>query len=300
MSRLPLGDHLIDLESGDVMSPHGGARLRPMELVLLRRLYAAHGDTVGRERLLVDVWGYARASSSRTLDTTIARLRSHLEPDPLNPAFILTDHGEGYALVRRPPLSGRPIVGREELLARIAARLPGGGWLTLAGPGGIGKTRLLEAVAELPRGGRPLLHVDVPTEGIGALAAAVMDPKRVVLVDLGVAPASVLDAVVGPATVVVASRFILDRHGETVVRVPPVDGRLPLAIALHGRADAVERLRANLASTLSLLSEQARAAWAELPTMPAPDVVDELASAGVVCWREGGLIRAPYLELIDG
>lgn len=296
MRLLALGDRRVDLETGDLHGPEGLTRLRPLELALLNRLYAAHGDTVSRERLLVDVWGYAPASPSRTLDTAVARLRARLAGDPPNPTALLTDHGEGYALVRRPPRSGRPIVGREALLARVAAWLPGGGWLTLAGPGGIGKSRLLEAIADLPRAGRPLVYVDVPDEGAAALSSALADARRVVLADLGASPPMALDGVEGPATVVVASRFVLDRRGEAVLRVPPVDDQLPLA--LTGAPDA--RLRENLASTLGLLSEPARAAWSDLPGTPEDAVVDELSRAGVVCWRDGALVRAPWLEVAGG
>lgn len=295
MPRLSLGDRLVDLDSGTLHGPPGAGSLRPLELALLRRLYDAHGEVVSRAELLVDVFGYSPVSRSRTLDATVARLRHRIEDDPTRPAFVLTSHGEGYTLLRRPPRSGRPLIGRGDLLDRVARWLPTGGWLTLAGPGGIGKTRLLEAIADLPRGGRTLVHVDVPNEGPEALAAAVRGAQRVVLADLGASPPGIVDAVDGPATVVIASRLVLDRVGETVIRVPPVDGVLPLAIAVAGSPDADARIRENLASTLALLSPRARAAWAALPNASDPAAIDELAAAGVACWRDGVVVPVPYL-----
>lgn len=294
MGRLALGERRVDLITGDIL-PDGG-RLRPYELALLRRLYAACGETVPRERLLVEVWGYSHLSASRTLDTTIARLRAQLEP----PAVLLTEHGAGYALRRAPPRTDGPLLGREALLERIAAWLPGGGWLTLAGPGGIGKSRLLEAIAELPRGGRPLVYVDVGEEGVDALADAVTDARRVVLADLGALPPAAIDGVDGPATVVVASRLVLDRRGETVAAVPPIGDRLPLALALAGAPDRAERLAANRASTLAMLSAAAREAWARLPELPEEALVDELTRAGLVWWRDGRCERAPWLDEAHG
>jgi len=254
---------------------------------------------VSRERLLVQVWSYASVFASGTLDTTIARLPAKLEPEPMSPRFILTHHGEGYALVRRLPRPGRPLMGREALLEGVVEWLAGSGPLTLAGPSGIGESGLLDAIADLPLGGRPIVFVDVPSEGAAGLAAAVSDAPRLVLADLGCLPPSAIDGLSSLSSHCIASQLVLDDRGERVVRVPPLVGRSPLAIAVEGTADAGLRLRENLESTLSLPSDRARAAWRSLLGSPDDDMVDELFQVGVVCWHDRRAARAPHVQIAD-
>ena len=66
------------------------------EFELLVYLLEHRGETVTRERLLDEVWGYERFPTTRTVDTHILRLRRKFEADPDRPAFILTVHGQGY------------------------------------------------------------------------------------------------------------------------------------------------------------------------------------------------------------
>jgi DNA-binding response OmpR family regulator len=69
------------------------AHLTPTEFDLLVHL-AGHPRTVlPRERLLADVWGWADASGTRTVDSHIKGLRRKLGSD-----LIRTVHGVGYAL----------------------------------------------------------------------------------------------------------------------------------------------------------------------------------------------------------
>ncbi len=69
------------------------AHLTPTEFDLLVHL-ASHPRTVlARERLLADVWGWADASGTRTVDSHIKGLRRKLGAD-----LIRTVHGVGYAL----------------------------------------------------------------------------------------------------------------------------------------------------------------------------------------------------------
>ena len=61
------------------------------------------GEAVSREELYAQVWGYADAVVSRTVDTTVRRLRTKIEADPSNPAHLQTVHGQGYRF--RPPVA---------------------------------------------------------------------------------------------------------------------------------------------------------------------------------------------------
>ena len=90
---LRFGDLEINQAERRVLRGGIEARLTPTEFDLLVHL-AAHPRTVlPRERLLADVWGWADASGTRTVDSHIKGLRRKLGPD-----LIRTVHGVGYAL----------------------------------------------------------------------------------------------------------------------------------------------------------------------------------------------------------
>ena len=57
------------------------------------------GDTVTREQLLEDVWGYENYPSTRTVDTHIAKLRAKIGDSGSEPRYILTIHGMGYKFI---------------------------------------------------------------------------------------------------------------------------------------------------------------------------------------------------------
>ena len=90
---LRLGDLEINQAERRVLRGGVEAHLTPTEFDLLVHL-AAHPRTVlPRERLLADVWGWADASGTRTVDSHIKGLRRKLGSD-----LIRTVHGVGYAL----------------------------------------------------------------------------------------------------------------------------------------------------------------------------------------------------------
>ncbi|MCB9763283.1 MAG: winged helix-turn-helix domain-containing protein [Alphaproteobacteria bacterium] len=125
-------------------------RLTQKELDLLLYLTARESRVVPREELLGAVWGYGPQVRTRTLDTTIARLRRKIEPNPAEPVHILTSPGRGYLFCHanqaaEPPLG--PIrtsfVGRQPELARIGDALAEPSrQMAIVGPPGLGKTRL--------------------------------------------------------------------------------------------------------------------------------------------------------------
>jgi DNA-binding winged helix-turn-helix (wHTH) protein/tetratricopeptide (TPR) repeat protein len=142
-----LPDRSVDLDTGRIST---GGELRPMELRLLRYLLQRRGEVVAHEELLAHVWGYASSARTRTVYSTWHRLRAALEVDPKNPRHFLTVAGEGVSLVgqaeirqghtnlQQPP---EGLLGREaelDWLASCGARL-----VTVTGPGGVGKTRLV-------------------------------------------------------------------------------------------------------------------------------------------------------------
>jgi DNA-binding response OmpR family regulator len=63
--------------------------LAPKEYDLLLALIRHRGAVVSRVQLMQEVWGYAAAVVSRTVDTHVGELRRKLENDPANPRHIL-------------------------------------------------------------------------------------------------------------------------------------------------------------------------------------------------------------------
>ena len=66
------------------------------EFDLLELLMRNPGKVYSREALLNTVWGYDYQGEERTVDVHIRRLREKIEPDPANPAYIVTKWGVGY------------------------------------------------------------------------------------------------------------------------------------------------------------------------------------------------------------
>jgi DNA-binding response OmpR family regulator len=72
-------------------------RLTEKETNILKFLQRA-GETVSREVLLHEVWGYNPAVTTHTLETHIYRLRQKIERDPARAEILVTESG-GYRLL---------------------------------------------------------------------------------------------------------------------------------------------------------------------------------------------------------
>ena len=90
---LRLGDLEINQAERRVLRAGVEAHLTPTEFDLLVHLAGRPRTVLPRERLLADVWGWADASGTRTVDSHIKGLRRKLGAD-----LIRTVHGVGYAL----------------------------------------------------------------------------------------------------------------------------------------------------------------------------------------------------------
>ncbi len=89
----------IDFEGYKARRAGEALELSPREFELLRYLIERKGDTVSREQLLEDVWGYENYPSTRTVDTHIAKLRAKIGDSGSEPRYILTIHGSGYKFI---------------------------------------------------------------------------------------------------------------------------------------------------------------------------------------------------------
>ena len=82
-----------------LIDPKGAKlRLTEKEAAILRFLHRAERQSVPRETLLRDVWGYNANVTTHTLETHIYRLRQKIEENPADAQLLVTDGG-GYKLL---------------------------------------------------------------------------------------------------------------------------------------------------------------------------------------------------------
>jgi DNA-binding response OmpR family regulator len=97
--RYSFGDVEVNVRSCRVIRAGRPLEFSAKEFELLKYFLSHPGETITRDRLLEEVWGYERYPTTRTVDAHIVRLRQKLEPKPEDPRFILTVHGAGYKFV---------------------------------------------------------------------------------------------------------------------------------------------------------------------------------------------------------
>jgi len=96
-SRLVFGDLIIDLDLYEARRSNEPLNLTRREFDLVKYLATQFNQVVSREELLEKVWEYdTYLGDLRTVDVSIRRLRTKLEPDPKNPQYILSVRTVGY------------------------------------------------------------------------------------------------------------------------------------------------------------------------------------------------------------
>jgi two-component system alkaline phosphatase synthesis response regulator PhoP len=95
-AELRFGDVVMDTRKAEVRRAGSVVDLSAREFLLLKHFLEHRGETLSREQLLNDVWGYRAMPSTRTVDVHVAWLRQKVEPNPRHPQYILTVHGLGY------------------------------------------------------------------------------------------------------------------------------------------------------------------------------------------------------------
>ena len=91
LSRYRFSDVELDFEVYRAKKGGEPLDLSPREFELLRYLIERKGETVSRDQLLEDVWGYESYPSTRTVDTHIAKLRAKIG-DSGSRAALHPDH----------------------------------------------------------------------------------------------------------------------------------------------------------------------------------------------------------------
>ena len=97
--RYSFGDIEVNMRTCQVLRGSKPLEFSAKEFELLKYFLCHPGETLSRDRLLEEVWGYDHFPTTRTVDAHIVRLRQKLEPRPDDPRFILTVHGLGYKFV---------------------------------------------------------------------------------------------------------------------------------------------------------------------------------------------------------
>ena len=145
----------FQFEPGNARLTRRGVALHaePKALQVLEVLLESNGLLVDRETLFNRVWGRVIVTPG-TLTRLIAELRRLLGDDSLKPRFIETVHTKGYRWIApvtgskrsvnpsAPPERSVELVGRDEELTELQVLTASSRLLTLAGPGGTGKTQL--------------------------------------------------------------------------------------------------------------------------------------------------------------
>ena len=91
--RIEVPGLVVDPSTRRVSADGREVHLTPLEFDLLCALAAEPGTVRSREVLMREVWGWADASGTRTLDSHVKALRAKLGADR-----VRTVHGVGYAL----------------------------------------------------------------------------------------------------------------------------------------------------------------------------------------------------------
>jgi DNA-binding response OmpR family regulator len=98
VSRIRLGQIEVDFEAHTARRGSTAVHLTHREFEILRYLAERRDHVVHRNELLREVWGIVDGSTTRSVDFAISRLRRKIEPNPPEPRFLRTVHGDGYSL----------------------------------------------------------------------------------------------------------------------------------------------------------------------------------------------------------
>ena len=97
--RVRIGNVDIDFAAYTVTRGGKQVAMTPKEIDIVKYLWKHQNETVSRDQLLTEVWGYDDSVSTRTVDNFILKLRQKIEKDPANPHHIITIHGVGYKML---------------------------------------------------------------------------------------------------------------------------------------------------------------------------------------------------------
>jgi len=88
----------VDLSRRVVLMGQAEVKLTPTQYELLRVLVLHAGRVVTHPHLVREVWGPEAVRATPCLRVHISQLRQKLEPNPVEPRYLLTEPGVGYRL----------------------------------------------------------------------------------------------------------------------------------------------------------------------------------------------------------
>ncbi len=166
-------------------------------LDILIALVDRPGELVSKQDLMARVWPNTFVEDSN-LRVNVALLRRALRDGQDGRRYITTDQGRGYRFVatlgevQAAPLAGyrtpepqqintlpttlHRVIGREPVVAALSTQLPQRRFITLVGPGGIGKTTVAVETARMLAANYPdgVLFFDLAPLGEAALLASAL------------------------------------------------------------------------------------------------------------------------------
>ena len=90
------GNNHIDFDTATAHCREGTIRLTEQEVKLLKLFITNRGKPLSRDKILEIGWGYTRATSTRTVDNFIVRLRKYFEEDSKHPVYFQSLRAVGY------------------------------------------------------------------------------------------------------------------------------------------------------------------------------------------------------------
>jgi len=317
-------------------------RLGSRAFDILAALVERAGEVVGKEQLIARAWPQTFVEESN-LKIQVSALRRALGDGQGGNRYVITVPGRGYnfvAPVRReepsrasPPPTVAPagvhnlpcpvtrMIGREEAVAALVARLSRQRLVTIVGPGGIGKTTVALAVAErvttnyehgvwlvdlaplgdprlVPSAVATVLGLEMRTDDpLPALVAALRDNRMLLLLDncehVIEAVASLAAAVLSGArgvSILATSREPLGVAGEREYRLAPLSSPQPSSRLTAAEAAAFPAVQLFVERVTAIVEDFA------LSDANAPAVVE-------ICRRLDGLplaieFAAPRVEVL--
>jgi len=98
-SKAQVGKLTINFSTYEAYDQEEAVTMSHKEFEVLKYLCDHINETVERDTLLNDIWGYDNMTTTRTVDNFVLKLRQKIETDPANPKHILTVHGIGYKYI---------------------------------------------------------------------------------------------------------------------------------------------------------------------------------------------------------
>lgn len=90
------GNNKISFEAATAQCQMGNVQLTEQEVKLLKLFIASKGKPLSRKQILEIGWGYAGATTTRTVDNFIVRFRKYFEPNPKKPKYFQSIRAVGY------------------------------------------------------------------------------------------------------------------------------------------------------------------------------------------------------------